>query len=46
MKLFIPGSVPVCIPASRSIAWTRPHWLALDYKRGEWQADFGYADMA
>ena len=20
-----------------------PHWLTLDYRRGDWQADFGYA---
>ena len=20
-----------------------PHWLSLDYRRGEWQAEFGYA---
>jgi hypothetical protein len=19
-----------------------PHWLMLDYRRGKWQADFGY----
>jgi hypothetical protein len=22
-----------------------PHWLTLDYKRGEWLAEFGYAAM-
>ena len=23
-----------------------PHWLTLDYRRGKWQADFGYVSSA
>ena len=23
-----------------------PHWLTLDHRRGDWQADFGYATGA
>lgn len=22
-----------------------PHWLTLDYRRGQWLAEFGYADL-
>jgi hypothetical protein len=23
-----------------------PHWLTLDYRKGEWQSEFGYLDPA
>lgn len=40
-----PGHTPVTdMPIVRPERYI-PHWLTLDYKRGEWRADFGYADM-
>ena len=40
-----PGKPPVTdMPVVRPERYF-PHWLTLDYRAGEWRADFGYADI-
>ena len=41
-----PGKPPVTdMPVVRPERYF-PHWLTLDYRGGEWRADFGYVDTA
>jgi hypothetical protein len=46
MRECTPGKPPVTdMPVVRPERYF-PHWLTLDYKAGDWRADFGYADIA